>query len=82
MIPDKIYIDIIEDEDGYLFSESLQDNGGEAYIRKDALLEVIEEYEEEFRKIRISRTATTQEAKEADLVVKVLTRIKSGINCL
>lgn len=37
--PDKIYIDIIEDEYGYLFSESLQDNGGKVYIRKDALLE-------------------------------------------
>ena len=47
MIPDKIYIDIIKDEDGYLFSESLQDNGGEVYIRKDALLEWLEEQQKQ-----------------------------------
>jgi hypothetical protein len=37
--PDKIYLDIIEDDDIHMISPSYEDNGGVEYIRKDALLE-------------------------------------------
>lgn len=42
MTPDKIYVDIIDDEI-LLMSPSVTDNGGVEYIRKDALLEWLRE---------------------------------------
>lgn len=41
--PDKIYLDIIEDDDIHMIAPSFKDNGGVEYIRKDALLEWLEE---------------------------------------
>lgn len=43
MIPDKIYIDIIDMDSGYMMAPSFENNGGAEYIRKDALLEWLEE---------------------------------------
>ena len=37
--PDKIYIDIIDMDSGYMMAPSFENNGGAEYIRKDALLE-------------------------------------------
>ena len=39
MIPDKIYIDIIDMDSGYMMAPSFENNGGTEYIRKDAILE-------------------------------------------
>lgn len=39
MIPDKIYLDIIEDDDIHMIAPSYENNGGVEYIRKDALVE-------------------------------------------
>jgi len=46
--PDKIYIShlcdtTIDGEEGHLMAMSFEDNGGEKYIRKDALLEWLEQ---------------------------------------
>lgn len=40
--PDKIYVDLIDDEILFM-SPSVSDNGGVEYIRKDALLKKISE---------------------------------------
>lgn len=40
--PDKIYIDIIDMDSGYMMAPSFENNGGAEYIRKDALLEWLE----------------------------------------
>ena len=47
MIPDKIYIShlcdtTIDGEEGHLMAMSFEDNGGEKFIRKDALMEWLE----------------------------------------
>lgn len=39
MIPDKIYLDTIDMDSGYMIAPSFENNGGTEYIRKDALLE-------------------------------------------
>lgn len=39
--PDKIYLDIIEDDDIHMMSPSFEDNGGVEYIRKEALVEFV-----------------------------------------
>lgn len=41
--PDKVYLDIIEDDDIHMIAPSFKDNGGVEYIRKDALLKKISE---------------------------------------
>lgn len=41
MIPDKIYLDIIEDDDIHMIAPSYEDNGGVEYIRKEALVEFV-----------------------------------------
>lgn len=41
--PDKIYLDIIEDDDIHMIAPSYENNGGVEYIRKDALLEWLKE---------------------------------------
>lgn len=37
--PDKIYLDIIDLDSGYMIAPSFENNGGTEYIRKDTLLE-------------------------------------------
>ena len=39
--PNKIYIDIIDMDSGYMMAPSFENNGGAEYIRKDALLEML-----------------------------------------
>lgn len=41
--PDKLYCGIQELDTGYVYALSLDDNGEQEYIRKDALLEWIQE---------------------------------------
>ncbi len=41
MIPDKIYIDIIDMDSGYMMAPSFENNGGAEYIRKGALMEML-----------------------------------------
>lgn len=43
MIPDKIYLGIQDVGSGYVYNVSLDNNGEQEYIRKDALLEWIQE---------------------------------------
>lgn len=38
-LPDKIYFNTLDVGSGWVYSPSFDDNGGEKYIRKDALLE-------------------------------------------
>lgn len=38
-LPNKIYFTILDMGSGYVYTPSLDDNGGTEYIRKDALLE-------------------------------------------
>lgn len=38
-LPTKIYFTILDMGSGYVYTPSLDDNGGTEYIRKDALLE-------------------------------------------
>ena len=47
-IPDKIYVGIQDMDSGYTYNLSLDNNGEQEYIRKDALLEWLE------NKIKIS----------------------------
>lgn len=42
-LPTKIYFTILDMGSGYVYTPSLDDNGGTEYIRKDALLEWAEE---------------------------------------
>lgn len=55
--PDKIYLDIIEDDDIHMVSPSFENNGGFEYIRKDALVEWINQV----------RTITHKKPIESDL---------------
>ena len=50
-LPNKIYFTILDMGSGYVYTPSLDDNGGTKYIRKDALLEWANERLEEFRHI-------------------------------
>lgn len=43
MVPDKIYLGIQELDTGYVYALSLDDNGEQEYIRKEALLEWVKE---------------------------------------
>lgn len=43
MAPDKIYIDIIDMDSGYMVAPSFENNGCAEYIRKDALFEWLEQ---------------------------------------
>lgn len=40
-LPTKIYFTILDMGSGYVYTPSLDDNGGTEYIRKDALMEII-----------------------------------------
>lgn len=42
-LPTKIYFTILDMGSGYVYTPSLDDNGGTEYIRKDALIEWIQE---------------------------------------
>ena len=42
-LPTKFYFTILDMGSGYVYTPSLDDNGGTEYIRKDALLEWIQE---------------------------------------
>jgi hypothetical protein len=41
-LPTKIYFTILDMGSGYVYTPSLDDNGGTEYIRKDALIEWLE----------------------------------------
>lgn len=41
-LPTKIYFTILDMGSGYVYTPSLDDNGGTEYIRKDALMEWVE----------------------------------------
>lgn len=40
-LPTKIYFTILDMGSGYVYTPSLDDNGGTEYIRKDALMELL-----------------------------------------
>ena len=42
-LPTKIYFTILDMGSGYVYTPSLDDNGGTEYIRKDALMKWIQE---------------------------------------
>lgn len=42
-LPTKIYFTILDMGSGYVYNPSLDDNGGTEYIRKDALMEWLEQ---------------------------------------
>lgn len=44
--PDKVYLYILDEDSGYMVAPSFENNGGEEYIRKDALLEWAKEHQE------------------------------------
>ena len=43
-LPTKIYFTILDMGSGYVYTPSLDDNGGTEYIRKDALIEWVKEH--------------------------------------
>ena len=47
-LPNKIYFTTLDVGSGWVYSPSLEDNGGEQYIRKDALLEWAESKMKEY----------------------------------
>lgn len=40
-LPTKIYFTILDMGSGYVYTPSLDDNGGTEYIRKDAVLDIL-----------------------------------------
>ena len=49
-VPDKIHLGILDMGSGYVYNMSLDDNGEQEYIRKDALLEKLEKVAAEYKK--------------------------------
>lgn len=47
-LPTKIYFTILDVGSGYVYTPSLDDNGGTEYIRKDALMEWLQLLYEEY----------------------------------
>jgi len=60
-LPTKIYFTILDMGSGYVYTPSLDDNGGTEYIRKDALLEWIQEVRAIPHENAITRDLTFQE---------------------
>ena len=60
-LPTKIYFTILDMGSGYVYNPSLDDNGGTEYIRKDALLEWIQEVRAIPHENAITRDLTFQE---------------------
>lgn len=50
MIPDKIYLGVDDLGSGYAYNLSLNNNGEQEYIRKDALLEKLEKVAASYKK--------------------------------
>lgn len=70
--PNKIYLGIQELDTGYVYNLSLDNNGEQEYIRKDALLERLEEVAAEYKK----------RSDEGELVWQHMCGIKEAINIL
>lgn len=50
-LPTKIYFTILDMGSGYVYTPSLDDNGGTEYIRKDALIEILQGYSHPLTKL-------------------------------
>ena len=50
-LPTKIYFTILDMGSGYVYTPSLDDNGGTEYIRKDALIEWAKEKLEDLKSL-------------------------------
>lgn len=71
-LPTKIYFTILDMGSGYVYTPSLDDNGGTEYIRKDALIEKLEKVAESYKK----------RSDEGELVWQNMCGIKEAIEIL
>lgn len=71
-LPTKIYFTILDMGSGYVYTPSLDDNGGTEYIRKDALLEKLKKVAAEYKK----------RSEEGELVWQNMCGINEAIDIL